>query len=424
MVKVSMDRLNTKLGEFEKSSILLMVCSLLAGVFNYTFQIYLGNVSTVSDYGMINILLTEISMISIINAPIGLYASRNVAVRGGSESKEMERLLAVIWEITAIFCLLTVFSLYVLYQLNFLNATLSGRQLVYFILSAITNVLYSTLLYIVQGYKDYRSYSLVSLMYTVIKFVVAIVLYSRSNGIVEFLQAVLLTNLICIIMLLYTNRSRLWKKYRLQKLSDSFYSLAYFYGWTFAIQLIIGFLMSGGDIVWVKVLFSEEKAGIYSVAATLSKAALFCSTPITTIMFPEVAGQTDNREANLRLLKKTLIYGGGIAGAYLVFLNILGRQIVGILYGERYVGAVAMIPSASLYVIAVIILNIISQYCIAVEKVRKLTIGMIVLFGIIYIVCMRIAVLTNMVIFCGGTVLLFALCFLIYIFKGGENNEY
>lgn len=422
MVKVSMGRLVSKLGEFEKSSILLMACSLLAGVFNYTFQIYLGNVSTVTDYGMINILLTEISMISIINAPIGLYASRNIAVRGGGRSEEMDRLLAVIWEITAIFCLFTVLSLYALYRLGFMNTALSGRQIAYFILCAITNVLYSILLYIAQGYKDYKSYSFVSLLYTVIKFGVAIMLYSRSNGIVEFLQAVLITNLICIVMLLYTNRSRLWKKYRLQKLSDSFYSLAYFYGWTFVIQIIIGFLMSGGDIVWVDVMFSEEQAGIYSVAATLSKAALFCSTPITTIMFPEVAGQTDNREGNLRLLKKTLIYGGGIAGAYLVLLNILGGQVVGILYGERYAGAVVMIPAASLYVMAVIVLNIICQYCIAVEKVRKLTIGMIVLFGTVYVFCMQIATLVHMVVFCGGAVLLFALCFLVYIFRDGRAN--
>lgn len=419
-----MQKILSKFGEFERNSILLMISSVFAGAFSYAFQILLGNVLTVADYGTVNILLTEIAMISIVNAPICLYASRNVAIERDRSEEEMEKLLAMIWEITFIVGFITLFSFFILFKLGKVNSSLDNKEFVYFAFVLFTNILYNILLYIVQGYKNYKIYSLVSILYTLIKFVIAFILYKWANGIVQFLQSLLITNIVCIVVLLYPNRNyKLLKKYRWQKLSDFFSKLAYFYSWTFVLQLVLGFLVNGGDIVLVKMAFSAEQSGIYSVSATLCKVAIFGVTPIMTIMFPEVAGHVENQKSNLRLLKKTLLYGCGVAGAYLFLLNIFGQNIVDLLYGEKYSEAVEMLKSTSLYIIAIIFLNIVSQYCIALGRIKNLTIGMVVMLGIIIFFSLQHLNLVNMIALLGGTILLFSIIFLAVLFRGAKEVE-
>ena len=68
---------------FEKNSIILFVLMMAANVSNYLFQIIVGNLMTVEDYGTVNAVLSLIQVMAIPNTIITLISARYMAMGAG-----------------------------------------------------------------------------------------------------------------------------------------------------------------------------------------------------------------------------------------------------------------------------------------------------------------------------------------------------
>jgi O-antigen/teichoic acid export membrane protein len=124
------------------------------------------------------------------------------------------------------------------------------------------------------------------------------------------------------------------------------------------IPLLFGFIfvqfLFTGDTLFVQHYFTEDTTGAYGSAGTLSRALIWLVGPLATVMFPRIVhSSTKSEKTNilgLVLIGTAVLSIGGAAG-----LALLGRFVIGILWGKKFVPvagpilpwyALAMVPLA------------------------------------------------------------------------------
>lgn len=117
----------------------------------------------------------------------------------------------------------------------------------------------------------------------------------------------------------------------------------------FFITLPTGFFLEL-DLLLAKRFFSPEEAGIYAAAALIGKGILMFSIIASTVVYPKLVEERLSRKGITAFL-----WGVGItlilfASGY-IFLNLLGKPVVGLLFGDKYTGVAELVP---LYVLALI----------------------------------------------------------------------
>lgn len=369
------------IGKFEINSIFLLVCAVFAGALGYLYQIILGNILSVEDYGQANVLITYISAISTITQPMALLASRNIAIyKAEQKEKELNNFLAVIFEMTAIICFILCV---IIFGFEFLRKGKEGDffYIFCFSLTLVTNIIYNILLYVAQGFKQFGRFGLVGLAYALIK-VVTIILIKHMQGAYIVMAAMTVSDIICIILLACPDRhGSIIRRYKQQSIAEWIPEIVPFYGWTFLVQILLGLIINGGDIILIKHFFSDEMSGIYAVSSVLCKIAIIGTSPILSIMYTEAASCLGDKKVLKNLLKKCWLYCSVIAGVYFLILNIMGEWIINFLYGAKYEKSASLLLATSFAMMSAIWLNIFSQYCMALGKVKMLAV--ILLFIII-----------------------------------------
>jgi O-antigen/teichoic acid export membrane protein len=124
------------------------------------------------------------------------------------------------------------------------------------------------------------------------------------------------------------------------------------------IPLLFGFIfvqfLFTGDTLFVKHYFTEGETGAYGSAGTLSRALIWLVGPLATVMFPRIVHSSAKSEktnlVGLVLMGTAVLAIGGATG-----LAVLGRWLVGLVYGPSFVQvaglvlpwyAAAMVPLA------------------------------------------------------------------------------
>lgn len=366
-----------RLGRFELNSILLLITTAFAGIAGYIYQIILANILSVQDYGQANALVTYIGMGTMVIQPIGILTNRNIVIyKAEQKESELEIFLAVILEIAVSVCILTGMAVLCAGWIK-KGSFGSDSNIVYFMAVLCTNILYHICMYIVQGFKQFGKYGIVGLVYAVVK-VVAIMLGSRvSRDVGVVMLCLAASNVICIILLLLPGRKdNILRKYERQNILEWIPRILPFYGWAFIIQFSLNFISNGGDLILVRQVFSDEMSGIYAVASNLCRVSMIVISPVTAIMFTEVAGCLGNKIGLRKIVHKSMLYCGVLVGVYLLLLNTLGSWIVDLLYGVRYTEAASFLGETSFFFLGIVLINIFCQYYLASGRFSVIVIAM------------------------------------------------
>ncbi len=150
--------------------------------------------------------------------------------------------------------------------------------------------------------------------------------------------------------LLYSRRKQISKSYNERKqetLSNSkFGSIS---AKVFFIAIPAGFFLEL-DLLLSKRFFSPHDAGIYAAAALIGKGLLIFTTVASAVVYPRLVEE--------RLSKRGLLaFFWGIAITLIFFilgyaaLKLIGKPIVSLLFGDKYVGVAELVP---IYTIALI----------------------------------------------------------------------
>ena len=90
-----------------------------------------------------------------------------------------------------------------------------------------------------------------------------------------------------------------------------------------------------------------------------------------------------------QLLKRAMLWGGGVAILCAVGMNVVGRPMIGLLFGERYLAAIDLLLPISFYVVPVACLTILINYLMPLGRSGFFAVSMAAGYLLIFVLVSR-----------------------------------
>ena len=362
--------------EFEKYSILVFILTMLGNVSNYFFQIVMGRMLDVDRFGILNSLYSFYAIISmpvsVILIVVSKYVSENKAL-----NKNVNSLLKIFFFYVFIFmiCYLSCGIALSGFIASYINV--ESKILVSFvIIAAGFGLIVPVATGGLQGEKKFFAFGIVNLVFPLAKLfgsIIFILLGFELNGII---LSLILGNFFAILLGLWF--LKLDFKPSPEKISFKISAKALQFVWiTFLVNVGMT-VLTNIDVIIVKHYFTDEATGFYSVASILGKMILYISASIVFVMFPFITEASVKKDDVNKILKKALLYGGGLSVLCALGLNILTKPIILILFGSKYMDSAIYILPVSLWVIVISFINILTSYFLAINYAKLLSASLII----------------------------------------------
>lgn len=420
-----MKLLNKEKNSFEKNSILLFILMMGANVCNYLFQIIAGNLMEVESYAQVNTVIAIVSVLSIPTTIITMICARYIALNASSENEPgIASVLRVLFKFTAIVALMLVAAILVLMNgITKIFALHSKWYVVGALIIAIVNLFFSITAGTLQGMKRFFPYGVQTVLTALGKLAFSVIFIWIGWSVFGVITAIVIGITLAILYGLYHMGHYVRDAFCNKGKSgiDAQEFVKYAFGTIVAQGCVVA--LTNGDILLVKAYFSDTEAGLYSSAMVIGKIAMYVSTAIVATLFPMVVEKYQKGENTVPLLKKAMLYGGGISALCAIGMVTLGRFVIGILFGERYLEAISFLPAVCMYVVPLTFITILMNYVLAINKVKAFDILMavcvIVIIGLSLILHATIQQLMTM---CGCVLWIVFLINLGCLYFGGKRK--
>jgi len=179
-------------------------------------------------------------------------------------------------------------------------------------------------------------------------------------------------------------------------------------------------LLTSIDVFVVKHYFSPSMAGEYAGVSTVARTIFFLVSPIALVLLPAVRIHKPAAE-NRQLLLKSMALTIGIGGPAVVVCAIVPRVITGTLMGSSYLPYASLLPTISVAMLLLSVLNVVISYYIALRKYQISAIicisigGSVALMGVHHNSLQAVAM--NLVYSSAGTLLLTAMWRVMRLYK-------
>lgn len=357
--------------EFEKNSLILFALMMGANIFNYIFQIILGKLLTVEDYGILNTLMSMVTILSIPNLLFVMVTARYTATY--SIHKENRKIKALLqFGFKAALIVSGVLLVVGIIGADFLSDIFGIKESSYFIM--ITFVVGITLIAsiaigVLQGGKKFFNYGVQNLINVGCKLVFSVILVYLGLGLHGVLIALVIGIIIACIYSYRHAMSFIGKIDKKVKITLPYKEIMGYSLGTFVAQICIT-ILTNGDILLVKMFFSEREAGIYSSAMVLGKIAMYIAGAVVAALFPMVAEVYVKGKNTKGLFIKALIYGGGSASICSFGLVVFGELVIKILFGTRYQMALRYLPYVCLFIVPLTFLTVVMNFVLAIGDTK------------------------------------------------------
>lgn len=362
--------------QYEKNNIIVLSLTMLANLLNYIFQITMGNMMSVADYGMLNALLSFYVILSMITNLFQTFTARNMAMyqAGGETGKAKYYFIRMLklGGLTAVLMVLTgkVISPWIAGMLKISQPQYIG----YTFLAAAAGVFAMVCWGALQGLEKFISFSLSNDCASVVKLVMAVVFIQAGFGVAGVWVAMILS----ILSITVWGSISLYSYYRVPSVpvgSKMANTGKGFVLETIIIQILLA-LLTNCDVLLVKAFLPDEEiAGVYAAAITLGKIPLFIATTIAAVLLPTVVNAYIKRENTKIYLYKAMGYSAAITITYTIVLQILAQPVITLLYGERYLAAVELLIPVGIFIFIIIMLTVMMNYFIACAQTRRFSLS-------------------------------------------------
>lgn len=397
---------------FEFNSIVLFVLMMLANVCNYLFQIIIARLlSDVEKYGVIN---TLVSIQAICNIPTTLmvmvtakYAAQHT---GDASEKELRGVLRLLRKYAGIIGIVMILSGIFLTPYVAQGFRLEENKYVFLII-LVSAVLVFSSVYVgcLQGRQDFFKYGMQNLINVSAKLFISIIFVLIGLEIMGVLGALMIGAILVYIYSYVYTRKYFQTKDSISDTGIKIEIRQYIVG-IFCFQTCIN-LLTNGDMLLVKYFFDASEAGVYSSAMVVGKITTYVSGAVVGTLFPMAALEYSQGNDTRGLLKKALLYGGGVAILCAFSMLIAGRLIISILFGDVFGEAVSYLPAICLYVVPLTFLTIIANFLVAIGRTKLVSISLVL--GCVSSILISICFHNNITqMMCGvGTILLVVFIF-------------
>ena len=310
-------------------SLIILIGSFIANIFNYLFNLLLGRFLSVSDYGLITSLVSLIVFFAVVQATLtGIFAKFTASFRAREETEKFATLFS------SGFFLSLATSVTIFVFLLFLSPLISGflhvndikiLSVIYLYISI--SIFYALPSGILQGEMRFMVLSAINIISAITKIILGIGLVILGFKVFGAALGVFASMLIAYVL----GMGFIVKK--LKAISISHLQEGVFldefkkYSYKFFLATIGITIISSGDILLARFFLTPVMSGQYAALSLMAKSIFYLTSPIYFVFFPLIAHKNEKKEniTNTLLLAGLMIAGVSlsISVAYFIFPHLI-----------------------------------------------------------------------------------------------------
>ncbi|MEG1274419.1 MAG: oligosaccharide flippase family protein [Ruthenibacterium sp.] len=364
--------------KFQKNSISLFVLLLVGSFCNFLFQVIMGKIMPVNDYGVVNSLLSWAILLALPTSVIATITVKYIAISMAQNDKsKTQTIMALMIELSLLIAFIVlllgcIFSPF----MRRITGIENVQYMFIAVIVAVASLLVTPLMAALQGLHRFVAYGINNIVLSGAKLVFSIIAVYLGTGVSGVIFACVLSTCCGILWCASQLKKELshLKKVPLSELSKLDNWSGYLIG-TIVAQLCIS-AMTNYDTILVKLFFSANFTGLYAAASSIGKIVSYLTSALVAVLLPMVAKKAESGESTKPMLSQSLLYGGIASIFCIVGFWIFGKWAIMFLFGTRYLGAEKLLPIIGIYFIPITMLTIIMNYLLACGKIQHFAISM------------------------------------------------
>ena len=356
------------LGKLARASSWLFVGGVAGGILGYLFQIIMGRMLSVSEYGIFSALM---AMIVVIRAPmttLSMIISRRVSTyRSEQDNGKLGYLFYWINRklllIAVVLIVLVVFNIKPLQNFLLIEKSAHLYLLLIILLIAFPQAVNNAYL---QGLQYFKWLSVSGVLATLLKIIITVILIYFGLGVAGALGGVIFSTFIILILTYVVLRPSLSKNNA--SISNTTH-LLFKSAMPVLLANVAFAVMTQIDMVLVKYYFSEQEVGIYAAASILGKAVMYLPGGIAMALFPIVAENHASGKSSAHLMFQAVGVTALLSLTGALFYYFFADSIIVLLYGTDYKEAANVLKYFGFAILPMALIMVAEHFLIAMGRV-------------------------------------------------------
>lgn len=352
-------------------SSILFVGAFLVNFLGYLFNLIMGRLLSVEDYGLLAALTSLLVLFGIFqNSFTGIFAKFAAKYK----AQEDEKLLGVLISYGSKFII--AFSAVLLVGLLVISPLIASfikvddlLLLIFIFLSVSTSIVFALPIGILKGQMRFVTMSLLGLVNPILKIVLGVLFIWLGMEVFGVVVGILIAAFIPVVIgtriIFKSNKKNIASTAKVPDLFSEFKS----YSWRFFLATIGLSIISNADIILVRTFFEPVVSGQYAALSLMGKAIFYFTSPVYSVFFPLVAQKTERNESVLKTLFLTigLISSVSIALSFVYFLAP-GLVLSVFFPADEYQMLRSFLGPFSLYIAIFAIVNLFNNFFLSMGK--------------------------------------------------------
>jgi O-antigen/teichoic acid export membrane protein len=355
-------------GKLARASSWLLAGGVFGGILGYFFQIIMGRLLSVSEYGIFVSLTAILALFGALLNTLSMVVSRQVSSYRADKHKG-HRTLIFYNSNQKILILAIIFASILFFTAeNLQNFLHIEKEIHILLLFAILFVAFpqSVNNAFLQGMQYFKWLSLSGVLSTFIKIIISVALIYAGFGVSGALGGLLISSIIMLIMTFFIIRPTLGVRGINVAKKTRYISKQVLPVLLANIAFVI---MTQIDMIMVKHFFSAQDAGIYAAASILGKAVMYLPGGISLALFPMVAEKHADGEISMDLFLQAVLITVVLCTIGSVLYYYFSDLIIFLLYGKDYQSAALILKYFGFAMFPMALIMVAEHFLIAMGRV-------------------------------------------------------
>jgi O-antigen/teichoic acid export membrane protein len=356
------------LSKLARASSWLLAGGIAAGILGYLFQITMGRMLSVAEYGLLSSIMAMYAIMSTPFQTLFMIVSRRVSVlKSQKKTNSISKLFFVLNYKIAVISFILILIFWFLPSIKEYLLIEKNSQFFLFIGILISAIFFSINKAYLQGLQYFKWLSASGVISILIKTIIAIIFVYFGFGVSGALGGVFISTLITLVLTYFILHPTLITNNTSPPVTTNFLFKSASLSVLFA--NIAFAIMTQIDIVLVKYFFSEQDAGLYAAASILGKAAMYLPGGITMALFPMVAENHAKGASSSNLMFQAVSVTLLLSLIGAIFYYYFADYIILILYGADYIDASIILKYFGFAILPMSLIMVAEYFLIAMGRV-------------------------------------------------------
>ena len=351
-------------------SVLIIMASMSGNVFAYLFQLLSGRYLSVEDYSKLVALFGLSGILLMISGFFTGGLTKLVAeIKNIDYPTKISSLFITVAKFHFIYSI--GFLLLMFLATNFISEYLKIHEinlLIAFAFAIFAGNATAFFLGFLQGLMRFKAFSLSIFLSAFTRFLTIVVVIYMGLGVIDIFWGLALTTLGVGIINWQLLKKNIKIDLKLNDIAD--FKVLIVYSLLSAIGMAGMTIIQNGDVVLVKHLFDETSAGIYGSTSIIGRIVFFAASSVAMVMLPMCAERYKKQLDFVKPFLFSLTLSLFIALCVASFFAFYPHIVINLLFGQKYLPALAFLGPYSLYMVVYTLLNLFTAFLISISKFK------------------------------------------------------